>query len=163
MWSASCFWGVPWLEAAIRCDIIADQHSGSIYSNPPSDFSGPDDIPDFDRSSPWVAKAGEFIEQMVERSSGRWPIGTTRMRGISDLLSALYGGENFLFAMMEKPEEIKKICERLTDFWIAFGKFQLDRIPLFHGGIGSFYYNMWAPAGTVWHQEDAAALIYPFL
>jgi hypothetical protein len=26
-------------------------------------------------------------------------------------------------------------------------------------GIGSFYYNAWAPNGTIWHQEDAAALL----
>jgi len=37
----------------------------------------------------------------------------------------------------------------------------LDLIPDFHEGIGSFYYNMWAPAGTMWHQEDAVALLSP--
>jgi len=61
--------------------------------------------------------------------------------------------------MMDKPAEVKAVCARLTDFWIAFGRLQLDHIPLFHGGVGSFYYNLWAPAGTVWHQEDAAALL----
>jgi len=40
---------------------------------------------------------------------------------------------------------------------------QLSLIPEFHGGIGSFYYHMWVPKGTVWHQEDAVALISPEL
>ena len=107
--------------------------------------------------------AVEFLDRLAERGRGRWPIGTTRMRGIADLLSALYGGTEFILAMLERPGEVKLVCRKLADFWIAFGKLQLARIPLFHGGIGSFCYNLWAPAGTVWHQEDAAALLSPAL
>jgi len=65
--------------------------------------------------------------------------------------------------MMERPTEVQDIARKLTDFWIAFGQLQLAHIPLFHGGVGSFYYHLWAPAGTVWHQEDAAALLSPAL
>lgn len=163
IWSASAFWGIPWLEAALGCPILADHTTGSIYSEPPRDFTGPDDLPAFDPDSPWMQLAVEFIRRMAERSDGRWPIGTTRMRGISDLLSALYGGTNSIMAMLDSPDEAHEACRRLTDFWIAFGQLQLDHIPLYHEGIGSFYYNMWAPAGTVWHQEDAAALLSPRL
>jgi hypothetical protein len=163
IWSGSAFWGVPWLEVALGCSIRADHSTGSIYSEPPPDFRGPDDLPAFDARSPWMVKAVEFIHKMASRSRGRWPIGTTRMRGISDLLSALYGGTEFVFAMMERPDEVKIACERLTEFWIEFGRLQLRHIPPFEGGIGSFYYNIWAPAGTVWHQEDAAALLSPRL
>lgn len=163
IWSASAFWGIPWLEAALGCPIMADHAAGSIYSKPPPGFTGPASLPGFDPASPWMRKAVEFIDRMAERSAGRWPIGTTRMRGISDLLSALYGGQDLVFAMTDKPDEVNEVCRRLTAFWIAFGKLQLAHIPLFHGGVGSFYYNMWAPAGTVWHQEDAAALLSPDL
>jgi len=107
--------------------------------------------------------AVEFIQRMAKRSTGRWPIGTTRMRGIADLLSALYGGGDFIFPMMDKSDEIHAVASKLTDLWIAFGRLQLELIPLFHGGVGSFYYHLWAPAGTVWHQEDAAALLSPAL
>lgn len=163
IWSASAFWGIPWLEAALGCPIKADHSTGSIHSEPPPDFHGRDDLPVFDADSPWMRKAVEFIDRMARRSDGRWPIGTTRMRGISDLLSALYGGAEFIMAMLDQPEEVKLVCEKLTDFWIEFGKLQLQHIPLFHGGVGSFYYNLWAPKGTVWHQEDAAALLSPHL
>lgn len=163
IWSASAFWGIPWLEAALGCNIFADHKTGSIHSEPPSKFTGAKDIPDFDESSPWINKTKEFLEAMAKRSSGRWPLATTRMRGISDLLSALYEGEKFIYAMMEEPEEVMAVCEKLTDFWIAYGKIQLAHIPAFHGGVGSFYYNMWAPEGTIWHQEDAAALLSPSL
>ncbi|MFH1614553.1 MAG: uroporphyrinogen decarboxylase family protein [Planctomycetota bacterium] len=163
IYSASAFWGIPWLEAALGCEIITDHSSGSIYSEPLRNFKGVQSLPDFDRWSGWMAKAVEFIDKMAEHSNGRWPIGTTRMRGISDLLSALYGADKFVFAMMERADEVQDICRKLTEFWIEFGKLQLEHIPLFSGGIGSFYYNMWAPAGTIWHQEDSAALLSPKL
>ena len=163
IWSASAFWGIPWLEVALGCNIIADHKTGSIYSKPPVNFKGASCIPDFNEDSPWMLKVMEFLKKISERSAGRWPIGTTRMRGISDLLSALYGGENFIYAMLEEPGEVKAVCEKLTDFWIAFGKLQLKEIPLYYGGVGSFYYHMWVPEDTVWHQEDAAALMNPEL
>lgn len=163
IWSASAFWGIPWLEVALGCPIFADHSTGSIRADAPPGFAGPDAIPAFDASSPWMCKAAEFLDRMAERSGGRWPLGTTRMRGIADLLSALYGPSEFILAMLDRPDEVRELCRRLTDFWVAFGRLQLDRIPPFHGGAGSFYYNMWVPAGTVWHQEDAAALLSPDL
>ncbi len=159
IWSASAFWGIPWLEAALGCPIAADHATGSIRADRPPGFSGPQGVPAFDASAPWMQKAVEFLGRLAERSGGRWPIGTTRMRGVADLLSTLYGPSEFVFAMIDTPDEVREVCRRLTDFWIAFGRLQLDRIPLFRGGVGSFYYNLWAPAGTVWHQEDAAALL----
>lgn len=164
IWSASAFWGIPWLEAALGCPIFAGPTAaGSIYATPPPGFCGPGSIPDFDAGSGWLRKAVEFIDRMAERSAGRWPIGTTRMRGISDLLSTLYGGSEFILAMFDQPDEVNAVCRKLTDFWIEFGRLQLTHIPLFHGGVGSFYYNLWAPPDTIWHQEDAAALLSPTL
>jgi hypothetical protein len=163
IWSASAFWGVPWLEAALGCPIFADHATGSIHAQRPAHFSGADSIPAFDAGSPWMRLAVEFLERLAEQGRGRWPIGTTRMRGIADLLSALYGGTEFILAMLERPEEVTQVCRKLADFWIAFGRLQLEHIPLFHGGVGSFYYNLWAPPGTIWHQEDAAALLSPAL
>jgi hypothetical protein len=164
IWSSSIFWGIPWVEVALGCPITLSSHSsGSIHAEALPGFKGADDIPEFTMDNPWVKKAVEFLEQTAERSKGRYPLATTRMRGISDLLSLLYGGENLIYAMMEKPDEVAATAAKLTDFWIKFGKMQIERIPEFHGGIGSFYYNAWAPKGTIWHQEDAAALLSPDL
>jgi hypothetical protein len=164
IWSSSIFWGIPWVEAALGCPIRLSSHSsGSIHAEPIPGFKGHGDIPEFKLNDPWNKLAIEFLERTVERSNGRYPLATTRMRGISDLLSLLYGGENLIYTMLENPDEVMRTAEKLTDFWIQFGKMQLDRIPEFHGGIGSFYYNAWAPKGTIWHQEDAAALLSPDL
>ena len=94
IWSGSAFWGIPWLEAALGCPIIADHTTGSISSRKPASFVGPGSIPSFSTENPWVVKTREFLEKLAEGSGGRWPIGTTRMRGIADLLMALYGVKN---------------------------------------------------------------------
>jgi hypothetical protein len=164
IWSASIYWGIPWVEAALGCPVILNNYlSGSIHAESLPGFKGPNDIPSFSMSNQWVRKAVEFLDRAAQRSNGRYPLATTRMRGISDLLSLLYGGENLIFAMLERPSEVTAVAEKLTDFWIQFGRMQINRIPDFHGGIGSFYYNVWAPKGTIWHQEDAAAILSPEL
>jgi hypothetical protein len=104
-----------------------------------------------------------MLAALAEKSAGRWPLATTRMRGISDLLSALYGGSEFVMAMVDDDGGVRLCCENLAGFWLDVARFQLERIPEFMGGIGSFYYNAWAPASTVWCQEDAAALLSPDL
>lgn len=163
VYAASAYWGVPWLEAALGCPITASRTTGSLVSHPPAAFAGPQSIPAFDPGSPWVARAGEMLARLAQRSAGRFPLATTRMRGVADLLAALYGGEAFVFKMMTEPEEVAEAARRLAEFFIAFGRYQLERIPLFHGGVGSFYYHLWCPPGTLWHQEDAAALLSPEL
>jgi hypothetical protein len=163
IFSASAYWGIPWLEAALACPIRANHATGSLYAESPTDFHGPDSIPRFDPRSPWAEKLADFLEKAALRSAGRYPLATTRMRGIADLLSILYGGEKLIFAMMENPEEIHAAVGLLADLYIEFGKLQLRGIPAFRGGLGSFYYHAWAPAGTVWHQEDSVMLLSPEL
>jgi hypothetical protein len=163
IWSGAAYWGIPWVEALLGCGIRANHGSGALTADHPASFGGPDSIPAFDPDDPWAQKTLEFLQAAAERSNGRWPLATTRMRGIADLLATLYGDENLLMAMMSEPEQVHAAAERLTDLWIAYARFQLENIPDFHGGLGSFYYYMWAPEGTVWHQEDAAALLSPAL
>lgn len=162
IYSASAFWGIPWLEAALGCPLFADHSTGSIYSEPPPYISA-DSIPSFNRNNPWMRLMVDMLSALAERSAGRFPLATTRMRGVADLLSALYGADAFVFALFDTPDEVMQVCRCVTDHFIQCGALQLKHIPDFHGGMGSFYYYMWAPKGTVWHQEDAAALLSPDL
>jgi hypothetical protein len=162
IYSASAFWGIPWLEAALGCPIFANQTTGSIYCEPPPNFH-PDTLPAFSRDSPWMRLMIKMLDALASKSAGRFPLATTRMRGVADLLSALYGDDAFIFALFDQPHELMRLAQHVTDVFIQCGRLQLDHIPAFHGGIGSFYYHAWMPAGTVWHQEDAVALLSPEL
>jgi hypothetical protein len=161
LWSASPFWGIPWCEVLLGCPIFSSHKTGSISARAPEAFRGPDDIPQFDPDSPWAIKMEEFFRKLSEASEGRWPLGTTRMRGISDLLNILYGTDHLIIKMLEDPDEVEAAAIKLSHFITELSTFQIERIPEFHGGIGSFYYYMWAPPKTTWLQEDAATLLSP--
>ena len=163
VWSASPFFGMPWVEASLGCGVVADFTTGSTRSLPPLGFESSRQIPSFSEANPWVEKLLEFIPKLNAHSQGRYPVGVTLMRGISDLLSALYGGEGFVLRMMEDPDDITASVQRLTDYWIQFGRCLLNKVPFFLGGTGSFFYSLWTPGKTIWLQEDAAALLSPDL
>jgi len=161
LFSSAPFLGVPWVEAALGCGVEADHTTGSTRSLPPPGFSSHPVVPEFSDRNPWVAKMLEFIPALEARSAGRYPVGNTLMRGVTDLLSALYGGEKFIYRMCDEPGEVQSVVDQLTRFWIEFGRCLLERLPLFHGGTGSFLYGLWSPGKLIWLQEDAAALLSP--
>lgn len=163
IWSASPFWGLPWMEASLGCRVLADHRAGSTRTQPPPGFADKPTIPEFSRDNPWVRKMLEFIPALQQRSGGRYPVGVTLMRGISDLLSALYGGQQFILRIYDAPDEVHSVVEQLTEYWISFGRCLLEEVPLFWGGTGSFFYSVWCPGQTIWMQEDAAALLSPEL
>ncbi len=163
VFSAAPFLGLPWIEASLGCGVVADHNSGSTRSTPPEGFAANPVIPTFSEDNAWVAKMLEFIPALRARSAGRYPVGVTLMRGIADLLSALYGAENFVLRMYDEPEEIRHVVAQLTEYWIAFGRSLLAHLPLFHGGTGSFFYSLWCPGRTIWLQEDAVAILSPAL
>lgn len=162
IYSASAYWGIPWLEAMLGCPIFANHASGSIYAEPPPGFT-PETLPAFSPGNPWSRLMDRMLRALAAASAGRFPLATTRMRGVADLLAALYGGDAFVLSLLDQPAGVQAAAQRVTELFIACGRFQLERIPAFHGGIGSFYYHAWMPPGTVWHQEDAAALLSPKL
>ncbi len=163
IWAGDAFWGIQWIECLCGLEMVCNHASGNLHFKIPEAFAGPDALPEFDRNNEWVQLAADLLKQGAVRADGRYPLGTTRMRGISDMLAALYGGEAFVYKMLDDPEEVREVCRRVTDTYISFARFQLEHIPEFHGGIGSFYYSNWAPRETVWHQEDHAALLSPDL
>ncbi len=161
IWTASAFWGVPWMEALVGCEIVADHETGSSRSLPRHDVRTADDLPDFNLQNPWVQKARAFLEGINTISGGRFPAGTTLMRGFSDVLAAIFGNPAFIYKLIDDQDKMSGIIEKIGDIWIAFAEAQLDLIPDFYSGVGSFFYDVWMPGRSVWLQEDAAALLSP--
>ncbi len=163
IWSGAAFWGVPWMEAMAGCRVFSDYETGSSRSLPPVCFRTAEDIQEFSGDNPWVQKAQEFLTFLNRQSNGRFPLAPTLMRGFSDILAALFGSPQFIYRMMDAPQEVHRVLEKLTTIWIGFAEAQLKVIPQFHGGVGSFYYNLWMPGKGVWLQEDSAAMLSPAL
>ena len=161
-WTACPLWAVPWMEAALGCSVEADHVTGSCRSHPLPGNAYPE-IPTFSLDNLWVARCLEMLEALVRLSDGRFPVGVTLMRGVSDLLAALLGLERTIYAMLDEPAQVHALAEQIVDFWIAFGQAQLDVCTPYQDGYGAFLYNLWAPGRCLWLQEDAAALLSPDL
>ena len=163
IWSAAPFWGVPWVEASLGCRVVADHQTGSTRTEPPPGFADSPVVPEFSAENPWVQKMLEFIPALQKHAAGRYPVGTTILRGISDHLAAVYGGDGLIMRMYDAPDEVESVAQQITAYWISFAQCLLKRLPLFCGGTGAFFWNVWCPGKTVWTQDDAAALLSPDL
>lgn len=163
MWTGTPFWGIPWIEAMLGCPIHYSKESHSITSSALAPDITPKDIPQFSDQNIWVKKLLEYYRALAEHSNGRYPIGTTRIRGLADILAALLGSEAFVMQAVMEPERITALLERITPFYMALMDAQVAAIPLFYGGMGSFYYYNWTPEDTRWHQEDSCMLLSPDL
>jgi len=161
IWSGAAFWGVPWVEAVAGCRVVADHVTGSARSLPWPEAPLPEGLPPFDPAGPWTEKAKSFLRLLAKRSAGPFPLATTLMRGLGDVLAAVYGTPEFILRLVDDPASMDRAAAIISDLWIGFARAQLEVIPPFHGGTGSHFYNVWMPGAGVWLQEDSLSLLSP--
>ena len=90
-YTATAFPGIPWMEAALGCPVVADHDTGSCRSLP---AVGPGEwptLPAFSPDNPWVDLCLRMTRALAAQAGGRYPLGTTLMRGVCDVLGALLG------------------------------------------------------------------------
>jgi hypothetical protein len=160
-WTGTPFWGIPWIEAMLGFPLSFNPDGNTITASNPDNQITAEMLPDFSPDNPWVELFHRFFSSLAEHSRGRYPLGTSRIRGLADILSVLFGGEQLAVNAMETPELLRKALDKIAPFYLKLMEFQLKHIPLFHNGMGSFYYYTWTPAETVWHQEDSVMLLSP--
>jgi hypothetical protein len=161
-YSPTVFTGIPWMEAALGCAVVADHETGSCRSLPAVGTGEWPVIREFSPHNAWVDLCLRMTRALAVQSGGRYPLGTTLMRGVCDVLGALLGLERLVYEMFDQPLRVHALAEQVAAFWIAFAHAQLEAIPLYQGGTGSLY-SLWAPAQVVTLQEDNAALLSPRL
>lgn len=160
--TASAFPGVPWLEAALGCPMVADHVTGSCRALPAVASDAWPEVPAYGDDNPWVSLCVQLTRALVAQPAGRFALGTTLMRGVADALGALLGMERLIFAMFDEPARVHRLAEQIADFWVRFAQAQLDCLPLVEGGTGSLY-GLWVPGRCVVLQEDNASLLSPAL
>lgn len=117
----------------------------------------------FDRNSPWFKKYIEYIDALVKRSAGRFPVSHGSLNGPMDYVVSLRGHEQTVIDLMIDPDPAVGLLERMGSFFIEITKEAWSRIPLFHGGYYDAMYNIWAPDSIIRMQEDAVAVLSPDL
>jgi DNA-binding FadR family transcriptional regulator len=162
-WTAEPFTGIPWMEAILGCPIRAGRES---FTSRPW-LSSPAEALEkvsFDPENPWLKKYVEFTAALVTQSRSRFPVGMPIMRGPTDMLGALLGQQEMVLAlMMEDPEVMHRLVERVTAAFLSVLKAQRRLVPAFHGGTALGFYHVWAPGPSIWFQDDLSAILSPRL
>ena len=111
------------------------------------------------RDTFWYAQARALTEQSVALAKDHHFVTLFAMEGITDILAGLYGTENFLADLLEKPQAVKRAMEHVKRLWIElFDEFQgILKQTGNRGGIG--WAGIWAPGTTFPMQEDFSYMI----
>jgi len=85
------------------------------------------------------------------------------MRGQGDTVGALTGQTEFIYALYEEPEIIKRALRKVVDSFLEiYG--EMHRLnKSFHGGSSMGFYHLWCPGKSIWFQDDISALLSPAL
>lgn len=167
-WVAEPFTAIPWMEAILGCRIIAE--SESFIALPPENRDVNSDCQlnqiihaDILHDNPWFDTYLAFTERLVEWSQGRFPVGQPILRGISDMLGALLGQKEMIYALFDEPEKMADLASDVTQMFLSVVKQQFTRIPTFEDGYSIGFYHVWAPGRCIWFQDDLSALLSPEL
>ena len=116
-----------------------------------------------DLDHPWFKTYLEFIDVLVKRSDGRYPVSHSTLCGPLDFVVALRGHEQTVIDMMEEPENAGRLIREMGDAFILFTQEAWKRIPRFQGGYFDAQYRLWSPGSIIRMQEDAIAVMSPSL
>jgi len=102
----------------------------------------------------------EMNKELAKQAPQDEPIALFALEGITDIVSGLYGVENFLMDMILKPTEVKAAMTHIKRLWIeAFYDFKeiIYKGRNKESGIG--WAGIWAPGTTFPMQEDLTYMI----
>lgn len=160
-WVAEPFTGIPWMEAILGCEVHAGAES--FVSVPWMKSLGEVGDIRFRPENPWLLKYLEFTRKLVSLSAGRFPVGMPIMRGPSDVVGAVMGQTEMVYALADDGERMRDFFIRVADAFRQVIDAQNDLIPDFHGGSALGFYHVYCPGKSIWYQEDLSAIMSPSL
>ncbi|MFO7698241.1 MAG: hypothetical protein R6X16_13945 [Anaerolineae bacterium] len=116
-----------------------------------------------DLAHPWAAIYLQFVEALVARSQGRFPVSHGTLHGPSDLAASLRGHSQSVLDLLYEPEKATRLLAQMAEIFRQITVAAWERIPLWHGGYYDAQYQIWAPGPIIRMQEDASGLYSPRL
>lgn len=116
-----------------------------------------------DRENPWYLKYMEFVDALVKRADGRYPVSHGVELGPTDLHALLRGHNESLLDLVDEPAKSAEVLMNMGDAIVGLFKAIWERIPRWHGGYFDAQYQLWAPGPIIRMQEDATAVFSPDL
>ena len=160
---ASPFFGIPWMEAIMGCQIKSS----------PTSFWAEACVDDWETwywqrstlDNPWTEKLLELTKALVNHSAGRYQVAVTLMRGPSDILAAMRGAGQLPIDLFDRPEVMARAAKMCADAFIEVAAAQHNLLPdspdgYFGGATGEI---VWTPDKVIWLQEDAVGILSPQL
>ena len=159
---------IPWAEAASGCEVEytgknfwAKSLKSRIDINPDkSDFI---DQLTKRKEDAWLHNYSEILDYLYKNYSNEFPIGQAILRGPLDILAAVMGDENMLYALYDHPDVMSELMKVYTERFIEFLKLHKEHYKPFMGGsvIGQYY--IWTPGTCSRLQNDAMSILSPQL
>lgn len=156
-WAALPPIGVPWVEAILGCPV---HHKGGNF-RAGHWLDTYDRIDEMEIRHDWLEKLIECTQWLIGLSGGRFPVALCLMRGPADLLAAIRGAEQSIYDLIDRPEQVERTLQVLTDTWIQVSHAQINCIPSFAGGYCFSIQNLWSREPGGWFQDDAIAYWSP--
>jgi hypothetical protein len=116
-----------------------------------------------DRQSPWFEKYIAFIDGLVQRSGGRYPVSHGALIGPSDIAALLRGHTQSVLDLLESPDQMRALLRQCGHVFRQLTEETWNRLPRYHGGYYDAQYQLWSPGPIVRLQEDAAGVLSPEL
>lgn len=122
------------------------------------------DSPDLDLTygahNAWWERVQELTAAFVQRWDGQVAIGHTDLGGNLDILASFRTTEGLLFDAIERPQEVERLANRITELWLRYYD-ELDALirPPCRGT--SCWTPIWSTGKTYMLQSDFAYMISP--
>jgi len=167
-WTAEPYTGIPWMEAILGCEVRAGAEAFSsrhAYASPSDAADAAESVLSQVRANPsgnpWLAKYLEFTKALVELSRGRFPVGQPIMRGPTDMVGAMIGQTEMIFALADEPDAMRRLIGAVTGVFLEVIAAQKRLVPPFFGGTAFGFYHVWTPGNAIWFQDDLSSVLSP--
>jgi 5-methyltetrahydrofolate--homocysteine methyltransferase len=115
---------------------------------------------DYQHENPWWTRVQEITSAAVARWGGQVAVGHTDIGGNLDVLASFRTTQRLLFDLVERPDEVERLCERITQLWLRYYG-ELDALirPACPGT--TCWTPIWSTGKTYMMQSDFAYMISP--
>lgn len=138
---------------------VADP-SETVWFSPPNETSIADLELDYQGDNRWWNRVTEITRAAVQRWNGQVAIGHTDIGGNLDVLASFRTTQSLLVDLIEQPDEVERLCARITELWIRYYD-ELDALirPTCRGT--TCWAPIWSTGRTYMMQSDFAYMISP--
>ncbi len=158
-WTADVLWRFRWLAGAIGQPLRAS--GDSIWADPIlEDYSQIDRLA-VSEDNEWIQALWKLTDAVVDQAAGRYPVGANLLAGPLTTLVDARGAQQLALDLYDRPGEVERAMEILTETWARLVSAQFERLPAWHDGYATTERFIWAPGPAIEFNEDPAFMFSP--